>query len=238
MSLRCVHEQTLLGTGGGIRNALPLLGEEPFIVYNGDIYAELNLAAAIALHRETGAKMTMILREDPSADRLGSIEVDATGRVVRILNEGPPSSVATQRCMFTGVYILSPGVRDELPESGCIVRHSLRRWLAAGDRVSAVVDRGLWFDLGTPEAYADVVFRALDGRITLAETVNTQQKQWIDPSVSIDTAVLGEYVAIEQNVQLRAGASLRRAIVWSGSDVCDAVDGSIVTPHARLRIVR
>src|SRR5688572_13255667 len=71
---RIVREAELLGTGGGLRNAVALqsrrlgreLGDdEPFVVTAGDIFFAPDLAGAIALHRRSRAYATMVLRSDP-----------------------------------------------------------------------------------------------------------------------------------------------------------------------------
>jgi mannose-1-phosphate guanylyltransferase len=158
-SLTVLREATLLGTGGAIRNALAHLGEE-FVVFNGDVLARPDLAQAMAAHRSLGARVTMVLRDDPRASALGAIELDAGGRVRRILDEGPPAAVPTRRCVFTGVYVVSSSIADDLPAEGCVVRHTLRRLLARGEVVAGVLDDGPWFDLGTLESYAAVNFAA------------------------------------------------------------------------------
>lgn len=218
MSLECVHETVLLGTGGGIRNALDRLGDEPFVVFNGDVLAAPDLARALALHHESGARMTMILREDPAADALGSIEVTDEGRVVRILNEGPASTAHARKCMFTGVYVLSPDVRDDLPENGCIVRHSLRRWLARGDRVSAIVDDGPWFDLGTIASYAHVTFGLLDGAIAFPGISPAKDACRVG-EVSLGTATLGAHCDLSDGVVVEGDGALSRVIAWDHAKV-------------------
>ena len=52
----------VLETGGGIWNARELLGDGPFIVYNGDILSDIPLPRAIAHHRASGNEVTLILR--------------------------------------------------------------------------------------------------------------------------------------------------------------------------------
>ncbi|MFO0556782.1 MAG: nucleotidyltransferase family protein [Polyangiales bacterium] len=237
MSLETLHEPVLLGTGGGIRNALPRLGQEPFVVFNGDVLAAPDIAQALALHKATSAQMTMILREDPKADALGSIEVDQDGRVVRILNEGPPSQSPTRKCMFTGVYIVSPDVRDDLPENGCIVRHSLRRWLARGDRVSAIIDDGPWFDLGTIASYAEVTFGLLDGTIAFPSVKTQANHSRIGAVRAAPSVRIGERCDLGDGVELSGEGELSRVIAWDGAKLtAPARDVIVTTGGARVAI--
>ncbi len=237
IQLECVSEPVLLGTGGGIHNALSKLGMEPFVVFNGDIFATPDLQRALAMHRASNARMTMVLREDPNAEKLGSIEVDADGRVRRMLGEGPESAVPTRRCMFTGIYVLSPDVVADLPENGCIIRHTLRRWLARGERVSAIIDEHPWYDLGTIDAYADVVFRALDGRLKVEGFACDGSTRWVHPSATIEGADLGDYVAVEAGARITGQGSVRRSIAWKNSVVAAPASDLIVSSQgARVAI--
>lgn len=229
MSLQTVHETELLGTGGGIRNALPLLGGEPFVVFNGDVLAAPELSRAIALHRASDARMTMILRDDPAADQLGAIEVDGDGRVVRILNEGPASDRPTRKCMFTGVYVLSPDIADDLPLNGCIIRHTLRRWLARGDRVSAIVDDGPWFDLGTIASYASVTFGLLDGSIAFAGISPAESRSRVRASSVASGVQLGAYSDLSEGVVVRGEGAIERVIAWPGATIDAPISNAIVT---------
>lgn len=228
------YEATLLGTGGGIKKALPLLGDAPFVVFNGDVLAAPDLAAARALHERSGARITMVLREDPRAERLGAIEVDDEGRVQRILGEGPEPSRPVRRCLFTGIYVLSPSVRDELPDEGCIVRHTLRRLLARGEVVAGLVDAGPWYDLGTVESYASVNLGLLEGSIAFPGVDPPFEARWVDPLARIATGVrLGRCIAIGARAQVQGEGKIERAIVWEGAIVQAPLSGLIATTEGR-----
>jgi NDP-sugar pyrophosphorylase family protein len=239
MSLASVQETVLLGTGGGIRNALPLLGRDPFVVFNGDVLAAPEIARALELHVRSGARTTMVLREDPSADKLGAIEVDGDGRVRRILGEGAAAVEPVRKCMFTGVYVLSPDVREDLPENGCIVRHSIRRWLARGDRVSAIVDDGPWFDLGTIAEYARVTFGLLDGSIAFPGQRAREGACAVDRATATvgEGVTLGRHVVVSEGAKLSGHGSIDHAIVWNDATLEAPASNVIATTNgARVAI--
>src|SRR5215510_1117010 len=87
-------EPELLGTGGGLAKARPLFGPGPVLVMNAKVVADLDLRAFVAAATApavdaAGAppvEATMLLRDDPDPRRWGAISVDATGRVVGILD--------------------------------------------------------------------------------------------------------------------------------------------------------
>ncbi len=229
-SLTVLTETTILGTGGGIRNALPHLGGGDFVVFNGDVLSAPDLTVAMAHHRATDAWMTMVLREDPRAEKAGVIEVNRAGRVVRILNEGPPCDEPTRRCLFTGVYILSSRVADDLPVDGCVVRHTLRRLLARGERVSGVVEAAPWFDLGTPAAYLDANLALLEGRITMPGFDARDRAALVGEGcshagVALRGAVLGDAATV------RGHGALERVVVWDGA-VAEAPARDVIVSRA------
>jgi NDP-sugar pyrophosphorylase family protein len=230
-ALDTVHEPVLLGTGGGIRNALPKLGREPFVVFNGDVLAAPSLGAALDLHARLGARMTMILRDDPRASALGAIEIDeASQRVVRILGEGDAPKSPVRRCMFTGIYVLTPDVEPELPENGCIVRHTLRRLLARGDTVAGIVDEGPWHDLGTIESYASVNLGLLDGSIAYPNVEPPFEARMVDPLARVEPGVkLGRCITVGPRAMLGGEGLIERAIVWDGAAVRMPFTDAILT---------
>lgn len=228
-SLVVLREPTLLGTGGAIRNALAHLGEE-FVVFNGDVLARPDLAKAIAAHRSLGARVTMVLRDDPRASALGAIELDAGGRVRRILDEGPPAAVPTRRCVFTGVYVVSSSVADDLPAVGCVVRHTLRRLLARGEVVAGVLDEGPWFDLGTLESYAAVNFALATGALRWAGV--TPSADGVFAPSGVDRSRLSSPAVIGSGALIAPSATVSRAIVWDGVTVGASVRDAVVTRRA------
>jgi len=71
------RRKQILGTGGGVRRAQGMLGAGTFILMNGDMIFDLDLAAALAAHRKTGAAATMVLAPYPRGATYGAVEVDA-----------------------------------------------------------------------------------------------------------------------------------------------------------------
>ncbi len=228
MSLEVLTETSILGTGGGIRNALPRLGGGDFVVFNGDVLSAPDLTRVIAHHRATEALLTMVLREDPRAEKAGVIEVTGDGRVVRMLNEGAVSEAPTTRCLFTGIYVVSSALADDLPEEGCVVRHTLRRLLSSGRRVSGVIDRGPWFDLGTPAAYLDANLALLAGTIALPGWAPPPSGSLIGEGVdvggaSLTSSVLGDHVTVT------GSGAIASCVVWDGARVTAPCARSIVS---------
>jgi mannose-1-phosphate guanylyltransferase len=169
MSLSYSHEWTLLGTGGGIKQAQWFFGEDPFLVLNGDTLLELDLATVTACHREGAALATMVLRDDLDADRWGAVEIDDRQHVLRIIGRGRSVEPAMGKRMFAGVHVMDPRLLHEVPygrESSIIDAYV--REIERGSVVLGYTMEGYWSDVGTPERYAQVQHDADTGVIDVS----------------------------------------------------------------------
>ncbi|MFW6087372.1 MAG: sugar phosphate nucleotidyltransferase [Myxococcota bacterium] len=239
LELTFVHEPELLGTGGGLRNAWPLLrdGDDPVVVLNGDILFEPDLARALETHRRLDALATMVLRPDPDADRYGAVEIDGEGRVRRLLGQ-PAHAGPLAKHMFTGVHILSPRAFAELPEQGCIVRRSYRPWVDRGEVIAGHVDRTPWLDLGTPAAYlaANLDLARGDARWTAVPEPDARglvhPQAHVEPGARVRGAVIGAGARVEP------GADLERVVVWDGARAGGRLRDAVVTRERVVPIPR
>ena len=148
-------EAELLETGGGVAKALPLLGDGPFWVANGDVLwldgpgsALGRLAAAWDDARMDGL---LLLHETVNAygyQGRGDFLADPLGRLVR-----RPECQVTP-FLFTGVQILHPRLFATAPAGPFSLNRLYDRAIAAG-RLYGVIHDGEWFHVGTPEALAE-----------------------------------------------------------------------------------
>jgi mannose-1-phosphate guanylyltransferase len=239
LPLAFVHEPELLGTGGGLRNAFPLLedDDDPILVINGDILFVPDLAAALDIHRRSGALATMVLRPDPEAARYGAIDVDASGRVRRLLGR-PEVTDPLDRHMFTGVHVLTARAIRSLPSPGCVVREGYRRWIDAGETVVGHVDTSPWRDLGTLDAYLGAHLEALRGETRWADMSSPSDGALVHPTARVEHGATLIDSVVGAGATIRAGVRLERTIVWDGAiaaaDACDAV----ITPQRVVPIPR
>jgi mannose-1-phosphate guanylyltransferase/phosphomannomutase len=146
-------EEEPLGTAGAVKNAEELL-DNTFVVLNGDVFTDIDLADMLAFHRGNNAAATISLKwvDDPSA--FGVVETDNTGRVQRFI-EKPPASEATTNWINAGIYILEPGVLNLVPAGTHYMfeRGLFPALLDSGERVFGYTFSGYWMDTGTLEYY-------------------------------------------------------------------------------------
>jgi NDP-sugar pyrophosphorylase family protein len=145
-------EDPLLDTGGGIKNAEARLGDDDFLVLNGDTIVDLPLDQLIARHRARRAAATLVLRPDPEQARYGLIEVDASERIRRFLGKPDTVTEPLTPFMFAGVHVMSPQVFRFMPAGGAfsMTRNTYPAMLAAGAPLYGFPFNGFWRVIDTP----------------------------------------------------------------------------------------
>lgn len=140
VEIRYSPEEQALETGGGIFRALPLLGPEPFLVVNGDVWTDVDLAG---LAIGAGDLAHLVLVDNPSHNPKGDfVLIDD-----RVQSEGAP------RLTFSGIGLYRPELFDGQTPGAFPLAPLLRQAMAAG-RVGGQRHDGHWFDIGTPERLA------------------------------------------------------------------------------------
>lgn len=99
-----VFEPRLLGTAGGVRNALRFLEPGPFFLLYGDVLVRQPLFDMFALHRDAHAVATLAVHDAESAEGKGTVEATETGRVTRFVEKGVTR--AAQSLINSGIYVL------------------------------------------------------------------------------------------------------------------------------------
>lgn len=138
------HEQELgLETAGGIINALPLLGEQAFLVVNGDVWTDYNFAQ-LTLQEAHLAKLVLV--NNPEHNPEGDFGIDADGLL---------STTSQKRYTFSGIGIYHPQFFANLATGFLALREPLRARMQQ-DLVAAEVYDGEWQDIGTPERLTEL----------------------------------------------------------------------------------
>ena len=149
--ITCISEPDLLETGGGVKQALPLLGEAPFFVVNSDAlllngpYDSLR-AMHVAWNPDIMDALLMLHATVDAFgyDGRGDFCAEADGQLLR----RPELEVAPW--LFTGVQILKPSLFKDTPEGAFSLNVLYDRAIEAG-RLYGTWHDGEWFDVGTPQ---------------------------------------------------------------------------------------
>ena len=167
-------EAELLDTGGGLLKAKPFLQDGTFIVINTDVLIDLPLDEVIDFHKKSKTATTLVLRPDELADQYGSIEIDADGKIYRILHaqRPEPQPVSGTKLMFTGVQILEPRIFDYMNmEKGLqkfgTTKHTYPRMLLEGEKLCGFYFDGFWQDVGTVDRIREAEETLAQGKAKL-----------------------------------------------------------------------
>jgi MurNAc alpha-1-phosphate uridylyltransferase len=125
-----------LETAGGIVQALPLLGDEPFVVVNADVVSDFDFAD---LEDRAGAG-TLVLVPNPDHHPAGDYGIDRHGGL----------TTTDPKWTFAGISLLSPALFAGLAPGRRPLSQVFDAAIAAG-RLNGLIHRGLWIDAGTPE---------------------------------------------------------------------------------------
>ena len=131
-------ESEPLGTGGGIKNALKLLGDEPFMLINADIYHNINLAAV-----KTAPKYAHLVGvKNPEHNIQGDFSLDNNIVLARSeLND----------FTWSGISIINPTIFSQLQtqEMPFDIWNSVLMQFINNNKITAEIYEGIWIDTGT-----------------------------------------------------------------------------------------
>jgi MurNAc alpha-1-phosphate uridylyltransferase len=133
-----------LETGGGILRALPLLGEQPFVLINGDIFTDYPFAQ---LKRPLSGLAHLVLLDNPAHNAQGDFSLLADGQLV-------DAQAGQSSLTYSGIAVLSPqlfaGCAPGAFKLAPLLRQAMAQGLVSGERFA-----GRWVDVGNHERLAE-----------------------------------------------------------------------------------
>ncbi len=137
------HEGEGLETAGGIINALPLLGNEPFILVNGDVWTTMDFAPLLNVQLQDDLAH-LVLVENPVQHPQGDFTLAANKAYTF------EQARSGENLTYSGVAVMHPQMFDGL-ESGKRPLAPLLKQAMQQEKISAQKLQGVWVDVGTPE---------------------------------------------------------------------------------------
>ncbi|MEL0082201.1 MAG: nucleotidyltransferase family protein [Gammaproteobacteria bacterium] len=127
-----------IGTASGIRRALPLLGQQPFLLINSDVICDVDFRR-FAEYPLQASRAHLLMVDNPDHHPQGDFDVDE-GRLV---------CAGGERLTYSGIGLFEPALIAHSTDAalGPIIRTAIER----GDSITARHHRGQWLDVGTPE---------------------------------------------------------------------------------------
>jgi mannose-1-phosphate guanylyltransferase len=218
------EQPTLLGSAGGPRLALPLVGEDPFLIVNGDTLTDVSLPGLAEAHAQSGALVTLALVPNREFDRYGGVRVDDAGRVTGFVPRGPAAEGSYH---YIGVQIAAAEVFSAIPP-GTAARtiggaYDALMTSRPGAVRGYVTDVEFW-DVGTVADYWRTS-RAFETR-GLGVSPHRRRAPRIDPTARVVGSILWDGVEIgpdavvdacivTDGVHIPAGATHRDEILTS-----------------------
>jgi N-acetyl-alpha-D-muramate 1-phosphate uridylyltransferase len=148
VSIAYSPEKVALETAGGIANALHLLGREPFLVLNGDIYTEMDFkstALQANIHEASGGiknpRAHLVLVNNPPQHPQGDFAIE----------DGILKHTGKQMLTFSGVGVYHPDLFADIVKGQPAKLAPLLRKSIDNNCATAQYYQGVWYDIGTPE---------------------------------------------------------------------------------------
>ena len=223
------EQPRVLGSAGGPRQALPLMGADTFLIVNGDTLTDLALAPMIDAHeasRASGALVTLALVPNREFERYGGVALDQQQRVTGFPRRGPEAKGSHH---FIGVQVVHASAFAALipGEPAASIGGVYDALIAARPgAVRGFVCEARFWDVGTPADY----WRTSQAFVpTPGATSSIGRGTRIDPSARVARSILwddvdiGAGAAIDEcivtdGVRVAAGAAYRRSILVAGDD--------------------
>ena len=211
-----IESPKILGTSGALDNARHLLEDETFLIINGKIITDIDIAAAVETHRRTGALATMILKPNARRERFTEVIIE-DGFIKEFGNFPEPLtkeknldsrlSTSDSPLMFTGIHLLEPRVFEYIPRGvySDIIPSVYIPAIKNGEKIAAHVTDADWFELSTIPRYLEISLAMMkNGNVIRGDNCR------ISPAAKISDCVIWDDVSVAE------GASLNRTIIADG----------------------
>ena len=173
MRIEISHEDVLLDTGGGLKNAAWFFIEngdrgQPFLLHNVDVISTIDLGRMVELHNEKNALATLAVEDRETSRPLlfdESGQLQGRGSCEGGAWTGTGSAEAMHSLAFSGIHVISPRIFSVLSETGAFsIIDAYLRLAANGERINAFrADEYSWRDLGRPEDLAEAARQLASG---------------------------------------------------------------------------
>ncbi|MFA6451387.1 MAG: NDP-sugar synthase [bacterium] len=228
------HEPEILGPTGGIRKALPALGDGPVLVVNGDVVMDIDYREMLKYHEETKAALTLAVGPGKDRPAIRAVGVDPEGRVRQIWRKPDWNGETLAAFVNLGAFVYDKRVIEEyIPEN---MHYDFRdqlmpRLFECGEKVMGYRSETYWSDIGAVDAYIqahldvfagggtkscrkEAMQKAGDAKVPLKEPFFVEGKMSVGENASV-----GPNVALGSGCEIGAGSVLSNGVVLPGARV-------------------
>jgi mannose-1-phosphate guanylyltransferase len=204
------HPQ-VLGSAGGPRQALPILGADVFLIVNGDTLSNFDLAVLTDTHSSSDALATLALVPNQEPERYGGVRLDPSSRVTGFV---PRGRAAVGSFHFIGVQAVQAAAFQSLRAGQAMnsIGGLYDDLIAARPgSVRGVVREAAFWDVGTVTDYWRTSFALMSGSRTAQE--------WRGRNVYVDESARVSQSILWDDIEVGAGSVLEECIVTDGVKV-------------------
>lgn len=210
-----VEQPDILGTAGALSFAREHLNGDTFIVINGKIITDIDIAAAVETHKASGAMATLVLKENHKREKFTVVNT-RDGMIDFFGPHATPVTEAELRdteheiavpLMFTGIHIVEPAIFDLIPTgvASDTVTDIYIPYIKSGGKIAAHIASGEWFELSTIPRYLDISLAMMKaGDVHFGRNCKMTGAASLKDSVIWDDVTIGD------------GATLYRTIIADG----------------------
>ncbi len=231
VKLDYVEEPVILGTSGALDNARALLDGDTFVVINGKIITDIDLNAALEVHRHAKAIATLVVLPNAACERFSIVEAGdgclrgfgGMPKRDEFVDKDPP-------LMFTGIQILEPGIFDYIPQG--VFSHSVTdvypQAMAKGEVIAVHVAHENWYELSTIPRYRDISLMLL---AESGKPFSAGHGCEISEAAEVEQSILWD------NVRIQADARVTRSILADNVQIAagEVIDDAAVVPASLVR---
>lgn len=214
--VRYSWENPVLGSGGGPRHALPLLGGSPFVIVNGDTLTDLDLQALIGAHARSGALVTLALIPNPAPERYGGVLLQGD-----VITGFTRRGAGAENFHFIGVQVVERAAFERLPDGvpaesvGALYPALMRERPGS---VRGFVSTASFDDIGTPADYFDTHWAVArrDGTAVATAPIAAPgvRGSILWDGVTVDAGAEVSDCILTDGVRVPAGCRLNRVLVF------------------------
>jgi mannose-1-phosphate guanylyltransferase len=223
------EQPIVLGSAGGPRQALPIIGAGSFFIVNGDTLSDVNLSELAAEHARSGALVTLALVPNREPQRYGGVLLDDRSRAIGFARRGP---AATGSFHFVGVQIVEADVFRPVPAGRPVssIGDVYDKLLESrpGSVRGFVCDAAFW-DIGTVADYLRTSRAFADDGAAPPEPAAR-----IDPTARVARSILWNDIEVGPNADideciLTDGVSVPKGAIWRQMILMRGTDGRLMT---------
>jgi mannose-1-phosphate guanylyltransferase len=232
-------EPKLLGTGGGIRNALDFFSGQPFLVINGDILCDAPLETLRQEFLNSGTNIALLMHDYRA---FNNVAVDRRQRICGFCEAAEccgDGAGDLETLAFTGIYFLHPEVFRGVPGGQYhdvlqVFREAIHR---RNPPLALRVPSLYWREMGSVTSYVKLHEELGSLASGTLSPLETGTDRWLHPRARVASGALLEgWVAIGSESSIMSGAAAANSIVWERAQLrpgarvvnCVVTDGVVV----------